>query len=217
MGGKRDEINRAGRVAILTKGKSVSPSKGLPPAFGIADRKINAAADVVADYGTLAATSFLRYSVRMPEHAIHAQGFGVIAGCADVVEDAMQKQRIAKLRAGFRAQPRIRHDSRLHFLGGVINAREHLPRRVAHHGIAAMSEATKTVFVIPQMDYCRLKLAQEGQASEQVIRHRFRAVGVIGVTPCPGAERGHVGEVTEMQDGRGLVCLTEFKHGPGGL
>jgi hypothetical protein len=85
----------------------------------------------------------------MPKNAIHAEGFGVIASSGHVVEDAVQKQCIAQLRASLWAQASIGNDLRLHLLSGVINAPKHLPRRVAHDRVAAMREAAQAIFVIP--------------------------------------------------------------------
>jgi hypothetical protein len=62
------------------------------------------------------------------------------------------------------------------------------------------------------MDYCRLKLSQEREARKQVIGHAFRAIGVIGITPCPGAKRGHVGEVSEVKNRLRGVRLAEGEH-----
>jgi hypothetical protein len=95
MGGKGDEVNRAGLIVVFTERKSVSPSQRGAARFCIPDIQINAAADVVTDNGALAATSLLHNAMRMPENTIHAEGFRVIASSGHVVEDAMQKQRIA--------------------------------------------------------------------------------------------------------------------------
>ncbi len=216
MGGKGDEIDRAGLIVVFAESKAMRPSQRGAARFCIPDIQINAAADVVTDNGALASALFLRDSVRMPEHARHPQCFSVIAGRADVVENAMQKQCVAKFRASLRAQASIRNDLRLHFLGSIINLAKDLTRRVAHNRVTAVREAAKPVLVISEMNHGRFQLLQEAQSRKQVIGHAFRAVGVIGIASRPGAKRGHVGKVAEVQDGRGFVSLAEFEHCPGG-
>jgi len=215
MWGKGDEVDRAGLIVVFAKRKAMRPSQRGAARFCIPDIQINAAADVVTDNGALASASLLHHAMRMPKNTIHAEGFRVIASSGHVVEDAMQEQRIAQLRASLRAQASIRNNIGAHFLGSVFNPPKDLPRRITHHRIAAMREAAKTVFVIAKMNRGRLKLPQERKPREEIVGHAFSVVRIVGVASRSRPERGHIGEVAKMKDGLRFVSLAEFEHCPG--
>ena len=212
MGGKRNEIYGAALVVPFPESKTMSPSQSGAAGFCIPDRQINAAANVVTDNGALASPLLLRYAMRMPEHTRHPESFSVIAGRADVVENAMQKQCVAKFRASLRAQASIRNNIGAHFLGSVFNATKDLPRRITHHRVAAMREAAKPVLVIAKMNRGRLKLPQETQSREQIVGHAFSVVRIVGVASCSRPERGHIHKIPKVKNGLRGVSLAEGEH-----
>ena len=211
-GGEGDEVDCAGLIVVFPESKAVGPSQCGASVLGVADIEVDAAPDVVANDRTLRAALLLRDSVGVTKHARHPKCLGVIAGGRHRENDPVQKQRVAKLRASLWAHTRIRNYLRFHFLRRVTYLCQHLSRRVADDRVAAMGQTAKTILVIPEVDHGRLKLAQELQASEQVVGHALGTVGVVGVAPRPGTQRGHVAEVPEVQDGLRVVGFAESEH-----
>ena len=115
------------------------PAESLPAGLGIADIELDAATHIVADHRALGAALLLSDSMCVAKDARHPQCLGMVAGRADVIHHAVQKERVAKLHAGRGPKAVVGDDLGFHFLGRVRDPRQDIAGGVADHGVAAVS------------------------------------------------------------------------------
>ena len=67
------------------------------------------------------------------------------------------------------------------------------------------------MLVVAEKNVGWLKLTKERQASQQIVGHRLGAVRIVRLGRRP--QRGHIGEVAQVQHRVGLPPLAHLKHG----